>query len=132
MELFNRISKVSTSNPYFGKDLSKAKRSNKFIGQGSAASSTNKYRIAAGDLGNCGVYAATDTVFISAEGARGSRLQPDYDELVTAGLASVTFITDDAANRNRSYNVGERDVATFLARMKYREAAPGVWVPPLD
>ncbi len=132
MNLFQRINGVSTSNPYFPKDLSKAKRSNKFIGRGSAASSTNKYRIAAGDLGNSGAYFATDTVFISAEGNRGKRVGPDYREIILAAHASVTFITDDAANRNRPYNIGEREVAVVLNDLRYREAAPGVWVPPLD
>ena len=42
MSLFERMSKVQSTNPYFKKDLEKAKIATKFIGRGSSASSTNK------------------------------------------------------------------------------------------
>jgi hypothetical protein len=125
--LFDRISTVQSTNPYFSKDLAKAARANKFIGRGSAASSTNKYRIAAGDLANCGSYTSTDVVFVSAEGDRRGRHPIDTDELALAISAGVTFITDNASNRNRRYNVGERQVASLLESEGYTEVNPGVW-----
>ena len=81
MSLFERMSKVQSTNPYFKKDLQKAKNATKFIGRGSSASSTNKYMIAAGELANCGEYTKEDIIFVSAEGMRGGRLSVDVDEL---------------------------------------------------
>ncbi len=109
------------------KDQKKADLSNKFIGRGSANSSTNAYRIAYGSAANSGQYSAYDVVFISAEGNRNNRLDPDFDEIHRAAMKSVIFITDDAANRNRLYNLGERQVAEFLLRIGYVEVLPGVW-----
>lgn len=127
MNLHARISQVQSTNPYFSKDLRKARAANKFIGRGSSASSTEKYRIAAAELGNCGTYTSTDVVFISAEGARGSRIGIDTAEILRAVAAGATLITDDAANRNRGYNVGEREVAALLINNNYTEVSPGVW-----
>lgn len=127
--LYERICKVDSTNPYFGKDLAKAKRANKFIGRGSLASSTNKYATAAGGLANCGEYSALDTVFISAEGARRCRLKIDTTEINLAVKAKATFITDSAYDRNRAYNVGEREVEKFLLANNYTELTPGCWKP---
>ncbi len=115
------------TGPYTAKDQRKANVANKFIGRGSPRSSTNAYAAAYGANANCGVYTSTDVVFISAEGARSGRLDPDFDEIKRACDADVTFITDDPANRMRSYNVGERQVAEFLTTQGYRESRPGVW-----
>jgi hypothetical protein len=117
---------VQSTNPFFPKDLLKARQANKFIGRGSAASSTNKYRVAAGDLGNCGVYSAEDVVFISAEGARRARIEVDFDEIEKAVQARATLVTDNAYGRSRSYNIGERVVATFLEKNGYADQN-GVW-----
>ena len=107
----------------------KAIRANKFIGRGSALSSTEAYRIAAGAHANTRTYAASDVVFVSAEGDRRNRMAPDFIELGKAVSAGATFITDGPYDRNRSYNIGEREVADFLIGHGYVETAPGLWVP---
>ena len=114
---------------WFAKDQAKARQASAFIGRGSAASSTEAYRIAVGARANVGAYTAADVVFISAEGARAARRRPDYAEIARAIAAGVTFITDGPIDRARAYNQGEREVAAFLAAHGYREAAPGHWRP---
>ncbi len=118
---------LPVTGPYTAKDQRKANAANKFIGRGSPRSSTNAYAQAYGDNANCGVYTSSDVVFISAEGARSSRLDPDFAEIKRACDANARFITDDAANRSRPYNVGERQVATFLEQQGYRETRPCIW-----
>jgi hypothetical protein len=127
--LGQRIAGVKSRNPYFAKDVEKANRARKFIGRGSSSSSTDAYRLAAGGLANCGLYTKTDIVFVSAEGARVGRIDPDATELDLAIEAGVMFITDDLANRSRPYNVGERQVAHYLTAHGYAETEPGVWKP---
>lgn len=127
--LRERLQQAGSTNPYFAKDLAKAQQANKFIGRGSARSSTERYRVAAGDLANTGHYTPDDTVFISAEGARAGRVPIDRAEIGRAVDAGATIITDDQANRSRSYNVGEREVEGLLTKSGYAETAPGVWKP---
>lgn len=119
--------KLPVRNRFSEKDQRKADLANKFIGRGSANSSTNAYRIAYGAAANTGSYTAADVVFISAEGNRSNRLNPDFEEIGKAALASVIFITDDLANRSRSYNIGERQVADFLTKVGYSEVHLGIW-----
>lgn len=125
--LLERIKTVNSTNPYFPKDLKKAALANKFIGRGSFVSSTNKYMMSAGELANCGTYTNDDVVFISAEGARRGRIEPNYEELSQAVAAKVTFVTDDEYNRNRPYNLGEREVAKFLGTNGYKDTGNGIW-----
>ena len=66
-------------------------------------------------------------VFISAEGDRVGRLDPNFTEIALAISASATFVTDDKQNRERPYNVGERQVAEFLIDHNYEEVKPGFW-----
>ena len=119
--LYDRMQRVDSSNPYFSKDLEKARQANKFIGRGSIRSSTHLYMTAARDLANCGAYEATDVVFISAEGKREGRLEPDLTEIKLAIDAGADFITDTEFDRNRVYNVGERRVAEFLRKFGYEQ-----------
>ena len=121
---------LSVTGPYTAKDQRKADAANKFIGRGSPRSSTNAYATAYGANANCGEYSAEDIVFISAEGNRAGRLDPDFDEIKRACDANVWFITDDPANRARPYNVGERQVAEFLTTQGYRESRPSIWSRP--
>lgn len=127
--LFDRMSEAlkDSTNPYAQKDVLKAKNATKFIGRGSSASSTNKYRIAADDLANCGTYVKSDVVFVSAEGARNNRIAIDTKELGLAAKAGVVFITDTPADRNRPYNVGEREVEAFLTSHGYADNGQGRW-----
>lgn len=66
-------------------------------------------------------------MFVSAEGARQKRLAIDQAELARASRAGVTFITDTPADRNRPYNVGEREVADFLQAQGYEDDGQGRW-----
>lgn len=125
--LYERLSTVKTTNPYFQKDLAKSRLATKFIGRGSTASSTNRYMLAAGDLANTGLYTITDKVFVSVEGARRDRLSLNIDEINLAIVAGVTFIADAAKDRLRQYNVGERELAKYLIFSGYAESSPGVW-----
>lgn len=121
--------RLTGSSPYLAKDQRKADKATKFIGRGSERSSTAQYARDFGALANSGSYDAGDVVFISAEGARSGRVDPDLAEIKDAVTAGATILTDDAPNRNRPYNVGERQVAEFLASNGYAEAEPGVWKP---
>jgi hypothetical protein len=127
MNLHERIKGVKSSNPYFAKDLAKAEGCNKFIGKGTPASSTNKYRIAAGNLGNCGKYDEQDIIFVSVEGNRTGRELFPIVEIALAANANATFITDNEYHRSRPYNVGEREVAHYLKASGYIEDQ-GVWI----
>lgn len=121
---------LPVTGPYTAKDQRKANAANKFIGRGSPRSSTNAYAAAYGNNANCGSYVDTDVVFISAEGNRAGRVDPDFGEIKRACDANSRFITDDIANRRRPYNVGERQVAEFLITQGYRESRPAVWSRP--
>lgn len=139
--LFNESSSsVATSTPkkvilsgktqHVVKDQKKADKANKFIGRGSSKSSTNQYAQDFGDAANTGVYSADDVVFLSVEGNRTGRLPLDRSELKKATDAGATIITDIEADRNRPYNIGEREAAEFLAKQGYVEVKPGEWKKP--
>lgn len=113
--------KLTTRNSYGFKDQMKADISNKFIGRGSAASSTNQYAKDFKDMANTGHYVSSDVVFISAEGNRTGRLLPDVTEIVKACEAGATLVTDSPYHRNRQYNVGERFVADLLIKQGCEE-----------
>lgn len=123
---------LTVTGPYTYKDQAKASRANKFIGRGSARSSTNSYANDFKALANSGVYSKDDIVFVSAEGARGGRLSPDYAQLQLAINAGATFVTDVLSQRSRAYNVGEREVAHYLATHGYCESLDGTWTPVDD
>lgn len=126
--LYQRLSQIKSTNPFFSKDLLKAKKANKFIGQGSVASSTHRYMVAAQDLANCGQYEASDVVFVSSEGMRQGRMMPNFEEIQKAIDAHVTFIMDDPYNRERPYNMGESQVAAYLKKHSYQDLGDnGIW-----
>lgn len=124
------LSKSGKSGRFFEKDVKKFSTITKLISRGSDKSSSNAYANAAGDLANSGVYSNTDIVGISAEGARGNRIAPDLEEIDRAVKADVTFVTDVKADRNRAYNVGEREVVAHLESRGYTEVEDGVWKSP--
>lgn len=119
--------KLTGTSVYLAKDQAKSDRANKFIGRGSAASSTAQYAKDWGENANTGSYTADDVVFVSAEGNRTGRVLPDFAELNRAMSAGATLVTDSKANRDRPYNVGEREVASHLAKHGYIEVEPGTW-----
>lgn len=118
-------------NFYATKDQLKSDKANKFIGRGSFNSSTEGYRRAWAEIerANVGEYTSSDVVFVSAEGQRRGRFSPPYEELMLAVDAGATLLTDDKRNRERPYNVGEREVVDFLVANNYTEVSPGVWQP---
>lgn len=122
--------KLNGKTPFTSKDQAKADRATKFIGRGSERSSTAQYAKDFGALANTGSYTAADTVFVSAEGARAGRVEPDFAEIDWAVAAGATIITDNAENRAREYNVGERQVAAHLVKKGYTETSPGTWAAP--
>ena len=113
---------------YTQKDIEKARKCNVMIGRGSQRSSTNRYRAAFGKHANPEEFSYMDYVFISAEGNRNGRLKPNFELLKKAIKAKVIFITDVPADRNRNYNIGEREVAEFLLENGYTEVEPGEWI----
>lgn len=119
--------KLPQTSPYVAKDQAKSDKATKFIGRGSARSSTAAYAAAWGNRANTGTYTADDVVFVSAEGNRGGRIAPNWAEIKRALDAGATVVTDVEAARARPYNVGEREVAAFLAKNGYVESSPGMW-----
>jgi len=113
------------------KDQKKADQATKMIGRGSAKSSTAAYAKAFGPRANSGIYSPEDVVFVSAEGGRPGRMDPDFTEIGKAIAARATIITDTQADRARSYNKGERQVAEFLTEKGYQETSPGTWTAPV-
>lgn len=137
-ERLAQVSSGKTNSKYARKDLLKALLASQMIGQGSPGSSTARYSEAAGELANTGRYHARDVVFVSVNGQRGGRFAPldaggrprgAYRNLVRAISAGATLIADASTSRSRPYNVGERELAHYLARNGYSELAAGVWVP---
>ena len=138
-ELATRLQASTRKSPYFAKDLRKAAAATQFIGDGSRTSSTKAYATAAGDLANTGHYAANDTIFVSAEGARAGRVDPIgingprgvYRNIDLAIAAGARFVIDTPTHRERPYNVGERQVAAYLVARGYGEVASGLFAAPL-
>lgn len=121
---------LPVTGPYTAKDQLKADISNKFIGVGSDNSSTHAYMKAYGNLANGTHYNSSDVVFISAEGNRTGRKEAPVDLITLAAKQDVVFITDGKADRERSYNIGEREVETILKDLEYLEALDGYWISP--
>lgn len=115
------------TGPYTAKDQLKWARATKMIGRGSARSSTQRYALALGELANSGKYVAEDVVFISAEGRRSGRLDPDFAEIDRAIQAGCRFVTDVAAQRHTPYNLGEQQVEAHLLRAGYQDDGSGLW-----
>lgn len=66
------------------------------------------------------------------DGNRRGRFELDFAELGRAAAAGATFITDVRADRERSWDIGERQVADYLISLGYHEANPGNWRPRAD
>ena len=122
--------KLTPTGQYTSKDQLKADKATKFIGEGAANSSTAQYAKDAGDKANTGKYTKNDVVFISVNGARANRQAPNLVEIQKAIDAGATILTDKLSDRERSFNVGEREVAAHLTKNGYvEEGNTGVWKP---
>ena len=118
-------------SPYLTKDQAKSNQANKFIGYGVKGSSTDQYRQDWGDKANTGSYTQNDKVFVSTNGKRNNRIGLDAykSELDLAIQANATLITDNQNDRNRNYNVGERELASYLSEHGYTENnGNGIWI----
>lgn len=100
--------------------------SNKFIGFGEEGSSTNAYRVQAGDKANTGDYNSQDTIFVSVPGKRGdAKTRKEYQdktikEAIKAIEAGATLITDNIDYINNSdYNEGEKRLYQNLEHKGY-------------
>lgn len=119
---------LTRKGQYTAKDQKKASQATKYIGRGSEGSATQDYAADAGDKANTGSYDADDVVFVSAEGRRANRIDPDFDEIQLAMDAGATILTDSmTTGRQRAHNVGEKQVAKYLTENGYVETPPGHW-----
>lgn len=100
------------------KDQIKATLASCFVGRGSGKSSTNKYRqICSGFLHS--EYLSDDLVFVSVEGARQGRIPLDTLEVDKVIAPGASIICDNTVNRNRTYNVGERELFEYITQQNY-------------
>ena len=124
---------LASSNMRYGlKDSDKFSIITKFIGRGSKDSSSHKYAMALFGIANQGSYDPEDIVGISVEGNRTDRVSFDKVEVKKALDQCCVIVTDNESNRNRSYNVGERELATFLTENDYFPldcTKRGLWIP---
>ncbi|UNU73304.1 hypothetical protein LU293_09615 [Moraxella nasovis] len=120
---------LTGKSPYLAKDQAKSDIANKFIGFGAKGSSTDVYRQDWGNKANTGSYTSTDKVFVSINGKRPNRIGVEAykAELDLAIQAGAVLITDKAYDRNRPFNVGEREVAEYLNQKGYVETSDGIW-----
>lgn len=111
------------------KDHQKALVATKFIGVGTADSSTDIYRRAFSEIGlaNTSDYTSTDIVFISINGRRNGRVLVDTvaSQIKCAMNAKATLICDNERVRRVPYNVGERELAQFLSDNNYIQVEDG-------
>lgn len=125
---------LPNKSPYAQKDQAKSDLATQFIGYGLPSTSTAAYRRAWGDRANTGVYTSADKVFVSVNGDRAGRVSIHGDgtasDVAKAIKAGAEIITDNAYDRARQFNVGERELATFIASKGYVESPKdsGHWV----
>jgi hypothetical protein len=114
-----------SSSPYAKKDIKKFWKCTKLISKGVKGSSSFYYsRHPKANIGN---YNEKDIVGISVNGKRFGRLKFDKQQIDEAIKANVCFVTDNPYDRNRDYNIGEREVADYLTKNGYKETNPGFW-----
>lgn len=118
------------------KDQAKSDKATKFIGFGAKGSSTDAYRKAWGNRANSGQYTNQDTVFVSINGKRAGRVSIHdstfKNELQKAVDAGAKIIADTKAHRERSFNIGEQELASWLQSVGYQELTDGQWVKGVE
>lgn len=111
------------------KDYQKATVATKFIGVGTADSSTDIYRRAFSEIGlaNTSDYTSSDIVFISINGRRNGRVVVGTiaSQIKCAMTARATLICDNERVRRVPYNIGERELAEFLTENNYMQVEDG-------
>lgn len=110
------------------KDIRKFRGCNKLIARGHGSSGL--YAEICEDACNFGDYDSTDVVGVSVNGKRSGRLPLDKAELRKACEVGAMIIGDNPYDRNRRYNVGEKELETALLELGYEEMDfDGIWVP---
>lgn len=104
-------------NKYFKKDIAKFKICNKLISRGVAHSSSNVY--SGYKIANLGIYSEDDVVGVSVNGARRDRLTFDRNEIDLAIAVGVSFVLDNDKNALRLFNIGEREIRSYLESKGY-------------
>lgn len=122
------FAKGSFIGEHGAKDWKKAMMADAFIGFGVAGSSTARYAEALAKVGMKVNVPTNGKVFVSINGAREGRIGIDAyrDLIIECAAKGAVFITDDKSNREREYNVGERELAELLMGLNYVETN-GVW-----
>lgn len=112
---------------YSMKDIFKFNVCNKLISRGVPGSSSWEYSISGignilPDQVNCGEYYPTDVVGVSVNGDRQHRVLFDESEVIEVIKARAIIVKDNAYHTNRSFNIGERDLESFLIKNNYVKA----------
>lgn len=116
---------------YMEKDMRKWENCNAFIGYGSKGSSTEYYRTVIwpriSKKINTG-WQEGDVIGISVNGNRPGRMKAPWGLIENAAsVEGIAFITDKKKDRERTYNIGEREVAAFLKSLYFEEIEDGFW-----
>lgn len=126
----------NVSEAIHAKDQAKSDKATKFIGFGAKGSSTDVYRKAWGNRANSGQYTNQDTVFVSVNGKRAGRVSIHdstfKNELQKAVDAGAKIIADTKARRERSFNIGEQELASWLQSVGYQELTDGQWTKGVE
>lgn len=126
----------NVSEAIHAKDQAKSDKATKFIGFGAKGSSTDAYRKAWGNRANSGQYTNQDTVFVSINGKRAGRVSIHdstfKNELQKAVDAGAKIIADTKAHRERSHNIGEQELASWLQSVGYQELTDGQWTKGVE
>lgn len=126
----------NVSGAIHAKDQAKSDKATKFIGFGAKGSSTDAYRKAWGNRANSGQYTNQDTVFVSINGKRAGRVSIHdstfKNELQKAVDAGAKIIADTKAHRERSHNIGEQELASWLQSVGYQELTDGQWTKGVE
>lgn len=126
----------NVSEAIHAKDQAKSDKATKFIGFGAKGSSTDAYRKAWGNRANSGQYTNQDTVFVSVNGKRAGRVSIHdstfKNELQKAVDAGAKIIADTKAHRERSFNIGEQELASWLQSVGYQELTDGQWTKGVE
>lgn len=111
---------------YYDKDKVKFSVCDKLISRGATGSSSDKYSKDSTLLNfspnsiNTTSYTNSDVVGISVNGKRPNRKTFDKELVDLAIEANVfSFVTDNSYNRNRYFNIGEREIAQYLIDQGY-------------
>ncbi len=110
---------------YLAKDQTKFKVCTHFLGIGSNISSSYKYQHT--DLlglnlnRDLSTLDSNSVLGISIEGNRSNREKISIEILEPIVATQCIIVLDNEYNRNRSYNIGEREIAAMLRNLGYVE-----------